>query len=321
MLKDKIINIYKQNVFTRCDDTGSIYYFSHKDFKDLKFEDYEFLSSKGYVLKGKIYYYDNYKPNHLVVFDHGMGGGHLSYFKEIELLARNGFKVLSYDHSGCMESGGQSTGGFCQSLCDLNDLFISLKANDKFNNYVFSVVGHSWGAFSTMNIPYFHKDIKHVVAMSGFISLEQVLKQNFKGLLSSVYDEVYNIEKESNPGYVNVNAINSLKSYEGKALIIHSKDDKTVNYKFHFNVLKEELKNNNNINFILLNKKRHNPNYTEEAVNYKDKFFKIYIKQLKKGKLVTEEQKEKFKNSFDWNKMTEQDLSVWEEIIKVLKDA
>ena len=59
MLKDKIINIYKQNVFTRCDDTGSIYYFSHKDFKDLKFEDYEFLSSKGYVLKGKIYYYDN----------------------------------------------------------------------------------------------------------------------------------------------------------------------------------------------------------------------------------------------------------------------
>ena len=35
MLKDKIINIYKQNVFTRCDDTGSIYYFSHKDFKDL----------------------------------------------------------------------------------------------------------------------------------------------------------------------------------------------------------------------------------------------------------------------------------------------
>ena len=31
--------------------------------------------------------------------------------------------------------------------------------------------------------------------------------------------------------------------------------------------------------------------------------------------------KEKFKNSFDWNKMTEQDLSVWEEIIKVLKDA
>lgn len=321
MLKNKIINIYKQNVFTRCDDNGSIYYFSHKDFSDLKFENYVFQSSKGYALKGKIYYYDNYKPNHLVIFDHGMGGGHLSYFKEIELLARNGFKVLSYDHSGCMESGGQSTGGFCQSLCDLNDLFISLKSNCKFNNYIFSVVGHSWGAYSTMNIPYFHKDIKHVIAISGFISLKQVLKQNFSGLLSSVYEPIFNIEKESNLDFVDVDAISSLQQYEGKALIIHSKDDKTINYKYHFNVLKEALSNKNNIEFLLLNKKRHNPNYTEEAVIYKDKFFKMYIKQLKKGKLITEEQKEKFKSSFDWNKMTEQDLSFWDEIIKVLKDA
>ena len=137
-----------------------------------------------------------------------------------------------------------------------------------------------------MNIPYFHKDIKNIVAMSGFISVKQVLSRTFKGILKCAYNDVLQIEADSNPLTINVNAIDSLKDYNGNALIIHSKDDKTVNYKDHFKVLQDNLKNKNNIKFLLVNNKNHNPNFTEEAVKYKDQFFKIYSKKMKKSLLV-----------------------------------
>lgn len=318
MFKDKIIEVYKQNLFNRCDDNGAVFYFSDHDFKNIKKEKYNFKSSKNHLLNGYLYYYENYKPNTLVVFDHGMGGGHLSYFKEIELLARHGYLVLAYDHTGCMESGGKNTSGFAQSLCDLNDCIISLKNNERFKDYNYYVIGHSWGAFSTMNITKFHPDVKKIVAISGFISVENILKQTFKGLLKCVYNDIFAIEKESNPNFVNVNACDSLKDYTGKALLIYSKDDKVVNYKFHYCPLYSELSNMNNISFLLVNNKNHNPNYTIEAVKYKDEFFKFYTKQLKKNKLNTISQKEEFKKSFNWNKMTEQDDSIWKEIFKVL---
>lgn len=317
MLKDKIVQAYKQNLFNRCDDNGAIYYFSDKDFENIKKKEYNFLSSKGYNLKGNLYFYDNYKTNILVIFEHGMGGGHLSYFKEIELLARHGYLVLGYDHSGCMESGGENTSGFAQSLCDLNDCINSLKKHDEFKNYDYYVIGHSWGAFSTMNIPYFHNDIKKIVALSGFVSVENILKQTFSGLLKCAYNDILNIEKQSNPNFVNANACESLKNYNGKALLIYSKDDRVVNYKYHYNYLYNNLKLKNNIKLLLVNNKNHNPNYTEEAVKYKDKFFKIYTKTLKQGKLNTLIQKEQFKQSFDWNKMTNQDQNIWNQIFEV----
>ena len=138
------------------------------------------------------------------------------------MIAKHGYMVLSYDHSGCMKSEGNSTGGFGQSLCDLNDCINSLKQNEKYNNMKISVVGHSWGAFSTMNIPYFHNDVKHVIAMSGFISIKQVLGTMFKGILKSAYNDILKLEEDSNPNLININAIDSLKDFKGKALIIHS---------------------------------------------------------------------------------------------------
>jgi len=248
-----------------------------------------------------------------------MGGGHLSYFKEIEMIAKKGFLVLAYDHSGCMTSEGINTGGFGQSLCDLNDCINSIKNNDQYKNMDISVIGHSWGAFSTMNIVKFHKDIKSIVAMSGFISIKQILSSMFNWILKCAYKDVLKLEENSNPQLIDINAIDSLNEYEGNALIIHSKDDKTVKCKYHFNVLKDNI-NKENVRFLLLKGKCHNPNYTEDAVKYKDKFFKIYTKYMKKKMLQTEEEKKKFIERFDWDKMTKQDELVWKQIFKVLEN-
>ena len=294
----KIEKMYRKQVLTRFKDYGTVYYFSEKDFAGLNKKTFDFKGSDGQKLKGYFYFYDSPIEKRIIVFDHGMGGGHRSYFREIEMLAKKGYLVYSYDHTGCMESEGENTRGFSQSLNDLDCCIKALKSEDELKNFDISVMGHSWGGFSSMNIPALHPEISHIVAMSGFVSVSEMIKQIFFGI-KSLYSYFYAIEEKNNPVFSKVNTIESLKDTKTKALIIHSADDKTVNVKKHFDVIKKGLSGNNNIEFLLVNGKNHNPNFTEDAVKYKDKFFRILSKKLKKHELSTDEQKKAFVESFD----------------------
>lgn len=310
MIHKMIRKIYEPMVYNRADDMGILYYFSEKDFPGLIKEDYTFKSRDGHKLVGGFYFYEGYNPDRLVIFDHGMGSGHTGYMKEIEMLCRKGYRVLSYDHTGCMKSGGETTGGFLHSLIDLNDCISSLKADDRYKNLDISVVGHSWGAFSTMNICVLHPNVSHIVAMSGFVSLEAVLKQ----FLSVFYKKIYLAEAAREPEYAGVNAIDSLKSSSVKALIIHSDDDKTVNCKKHFEVMKAALEGRDNIEFLLVTGKNHNPNYTENAVKLSGEMFKAYSDKLKTDYFDSAENRKAFRESYNWDKITEQDEKIWEKI-------
>ena len=104
IFEKQIVNLYREMAYTRCDDNGMAYYFSAEDFPGLQKESYPFRSLKGYRLQGYLYHYDHPQEGRLVVFDHGFGGGHRSYMKEIEKLCKHGFLVFAYDHTGCMES-------------------------------------------------------------------------------------------------------------------------------------------------------------------------------------------------------------------------
>ncbi len=314
----QIEKTYLSQLYSRADDTGCVYYFSADDFEGLKKEPYRFTSSTGQQLCGYFYSYQDPYENRIVIFDHGMGGGHRSYMREIEMLARRGYLVFAYDHTGCMESGGASTNGFAQSLCDLNDAICALKSDEKYAKKKLSVVGHSWGAFSSLNISALHPDITHIVAMSGFVSVERILRQNFRGLLKGFYKRAYEIESSANPEFIKYSAEKSLKQSESKLLVIHSKDDKVVNSKLHFNFLRSELSERKNTEFLLLDQKGHNPNFTADAVKYKDKFFAELQKKLKSGKLSSAEQREAFVKIYDWWRMTAQDEAVWNKIFDFL---
>ena len=318
ILLKPIEKIYRKQVLTRFRDYGTVYYFSEKDFPGLKKYPYSFTGSDGQKLQGYFYCYENPIADRLIVFEHGMGGGHRSYFREIETLAQKGYLVYSYDHTGCMESEGENTKGFSQSLNDLDCCMKALKKIGELKNYDISVMGHSWGGFSSMNIPALHPEISHVVAMSGFVSVSEMLKQIFYGK-NSIYRYFYEIEENNNPVFSKTNAIESLKNTNTKVLIIHSSDDKTVNSKKHFEVIKKGLSSNKNIEFLLLNGKNHNPNFEGSAVAYKDDFFKQLSKKLKKKELSTDEQKKAFVDSFDWWKMTAQDEKVWKKIFDFLE--
>ncbi|MBR5438309.1 MAG: alpha/beta fold hydrolase, partial [Clostridia bacterium] len=249
MISKAVEKIYRKMVYNRADDNGCVVYFTHKDFPGLHSQEYIFSSSLGHKLAGAFYYYDGYDRDRLIIFDHGMGSGHTGYMTEIERLCRAGYRIFSYDHTGCMSSGGESTNGFTQSLRDLDDAVKAIKKDEGCSGLRLSVMGHSWGAFSTLNITALHPDIEKIVTMSGFISVENVLKGFFSGPLAPFYKKILAIEKSSNPDYFSFSALETLKNTPAEALIIHSDDDKTVSAKLSFDILEKELSDRSNLRF------------------------------------------------------------------------
>ena len=315
-----IEKLYRSNLYIRNDNSNGLFYYSAADFPGLHAQGFDFKSQMGHDLRGWFYYYDNPIPGRLVVFDHGMGNGHRAYLREIERLAKAGFLVYSYDHTGCMRSGGKNTNGFAQSLADLDDCMKALKAEPALGDRKIAVMGHSWGGFSTMNITALHPEITHVVSMSGFVSVEWMIHQIMAGPLKIFRKTMFALERSSNPDYVDFDAIQSLRKTNAKVLLIASADDQVVQKAHHFDMLQRELSDRENIHFLLTEQKGHNPSYTCDAVRYKDDFFAQFQKLVKKKKLETPEQQQAFMSTFDWKRMTEQDEAVWNPILSHLKE-
>ena len=320
MLYNKIESIFNKLVYSRAERMPYVFLFSHNDFKGLNAKKFTIESKRGHLLVGSFYYYDSPKKNRLIVFEHGMFGGHLNYMREIEMLARAGYLVFSYDHTGCMESGGSDTGGFSGSLFDLDEVISALKEVDALKGYEISVVGHSWGGFSTLCISKFHPDIKKIVPMSGFISPKDIIYQHMSGIASIFRKRIYENELIKNPKYMRCNAIEILSNSDTRALIIHSPNDHMVSYKKHFIKMKNALADNKNISFLTVPDAYHNPTYTKAAVKAKQDFQARLKRAQKKNKLTTTEECEAFVTSLDWYKITEQNDEVWSKIYEFLAD-
>ena len=314
LFEKQVLNTFRNGFIVRCDDMGTAHYFGAEDFPGLQAEDFSFPSSVGHTLHGWFYHYDNPIPGRIVVFDHGFGGGHRSYMKEIELLCRHGFLVFAYDHTGCMLSGGENIRGFSQSLRDLDDCLKALKALDRCKDLDISVMGHSWGGFSTLNICALHPEISHIVVLSGFVSVEKLVNQFFSGLLKGYRKAVMGLDP--NADYCHYNAVESLDRTDAQVLLVYSADDKLVSKTAQFDTLKSGLSHKENIRFLLEENKGHNPNYTVDAVAYLGQYSADVAK--KKKSLTTEEAKKAYRDSWDWHRMTAQDEKVWAEIFKTL---
>ena len=318
LFEKKVVDMVLGQLMTRQDNPHGIFYFEPQDFPGLHAKAHGFKSHKGHDLQGYFYCYEGADPEKLIVFDHGMGNGHRAYMREIETLCRAGFLVYSYDHTGCMASGGAHIGGFAQSLADLDDCIKHLKREPLMAGREISVVGHSWGGFSTMNIGAIHPEVKKIVSMSGFVSVERIVKQSL-GPLKPYAPAIVRAEQLENPRHSRFNGLESLEKTRAKVLLIYSEDDKTVLKKEHYDPLYIKFCDSDRVKFLLLNGKNHNPTYESESVIYKDDFFAQFQKALKKGQLTTPEAQKNFYGQFDWWFMTKQDMEVWNRIADFLK--
>ena len=313
IFEKKILSIYNHKLLRRRDPDGYAYQLRREDFPGLLSRELSFTGDRGQKLWAYVYHRGEERHDRLIMLDHGMGCGHSSYLAEIDALTRCGYTVFTYDHTGTDRSGGDNIGGFSQSLCDLDRAVRFVRSLDEFKNSKIAVIGHSWGGFSTMNIAALYQDITHVVAISGFVSPRLIQHQALRGVLRLYRPTLYQLEKSTLPDYADFDGRDSLSGAVGtRALIIHSRDDRTCLFKKHFSVLEKALNGNERIKFIAVDKKNHHPQYTEDAVNYKRAYVKELRAKLKRGELSTEDEKAKFVASYDWLRMYRQDEKFWD---------
>ena len=320
IFEKKILSIYERKLLRRRDPDGRAYVFTKSDFDGLCSRDTSFTGDKGQRLSAHFYYRGEPRYDRLIMLDHGMGCGHASYLKEIDVITRRGYTVFTYDHTGTMNSEGENIGGFSQSLSDLDRAVAFVRSIDEYKDASISVIGHSWGGFSTMNIAALYPDITHVVAISGFISPKAIQNQALTGLLKLYRPTVYRLERDALPDYYLYDGRESMKKAKNtRALFIHSRDDKTCSFKSHFEELRRALEGEERIEFLAVDNKNHHPQYTEEAVKYKMQFSRELRKRIKNGTLETDKEKSDFVKLYDFHKMAEQDETFWSTVFEFLE--
>lgn len=134
---------------SRCEGDPQLRYLTNENFDGLSAEPVSFSSSQGQTLRGAVYFRrDAGEFAGLVLFAHGMGGGHRSYMTEINTIASAGFAVLAYDNTGTMASEGKSLGSFYQAVRDLQAALAFLRKNSEWSRYPVVLAGHSWGGYA-----------------------------------------------------------------------------------------------------------------------------------------------------------------------------
>ena len=300
--------LYNKVFGIRSDIRPGIHYFDETHFKGLIKEDFSFNNDNDVTLRGGFYHYKTFDKDTLVVFNHGIGGGHQAYMKEIDYLARNGFKVLAIDYMGCVNSDGDSMGGLTQPILDVSKA-IELVKKDYKNIYV---VGHSWGGFVTQGVSSIHKEIKKVVLLAGLNSLESMLDASLPFPLSLLKKSVLRNEFNKYGEVSKLSAKDSLNRNDLSALVIQSKDDNILKPKFNIDLIKENCINKN-VEFVYVDGKLHNPEYTKDAVNK----LNAYLNRL--NKIKDNKEKENLANDTNWDELCELDPTVMGKIVDFLK--
>lgn len=306
-----ISRLYISKFVCRYDKEVGVPYYSHLDFKNLVQEPYTFVNSKGVDIHYFYYYYQKYKEDKIILFCHGIGPGHTAYLAEIEALCRRGYKVLTLDYTGCGESGGKYLGSLNEPTNDVNELLDLLKIDKPI-----ILVGHSLGGYTALNVINMRKNVQKAVILSGFLSIESLALSLLKNIF--IVSRILKYEGKVNPKIAKIDNYEYLKNTTDKLFFIQSEDDGMVPYSIGLKVVKEI--NNPHIKTLKFNGRKHNPNYTDEAVNYMNEVFGKYNTLIKNKQIKTDEGKINYFKDVSISRLTEQDETLFDQIDSFIND-
>lgn len=305
-----IVNHYIKYFVHRYDKEVGIPYYSYKDFKDFNCEDNSFTNSYGINIRYFFYYYANYKKDKIILFCHGMGPGHTAYIAEIEALARRGYRVLTLDFAGCGESGGKYLGSLNKPTRDVIDLLNHLNLKEQI-----ILMGHSMGGYTALNALCLRKDITKVVAISPIIQIEPLLQLNTKSKF--ITKHLLHYERKVDREIFDINIPKYLENTTDDVFVIQSSDDQMVPYGMSLKVI-EGIKNPH-IKTKRYEGRKHNPNYTDNAINYMDSVFGKYYALLNEKKIKTDEDRINYFKDVSLAKLVEQDEQLFDEIVDFIE--
>jgi pimeloyl-ACP methyl ester carboxylesterase len=305
-----VVNTYRKSLLRRFDKDGAIPYYSPGDFPGLSCKEGSFKNSAGVEIKYFTYCYAGCSENKLILFCPGMGPGHTAYLTEIETICRAGFRVLTLDYTGCGESGGDRLTSANAPTRDIMELLTLL---DPCGEII--PVGHSLGGYTALNIARLRPDVKRAVIISGFVSISDEMMGYFK--LRPLANLVKKYEIRLDPEYGNADNRKYLAGTTDRLLWFHSTDDPMVNYRY--NAGQVISLNNPNIRVITVEHKKHNPNYSAEALETMNAWMGQYKRLISEKQLNTPEERKAFFADKPIGRMTAQDPAVINEILQFVK--
>lgn len=272
------------------------------DFDGLHRNKHSFKSNNGQKLTGYMYYSDyTTNPKAVIILSHGYGGGgQTTYMDCTNYLCAHGFYVFAYDCTGNDESEGTGIIGFPQGIIDLHSAINYVESLEEYKSFPLMLFGHSWGAYSTANVLYYHPEVKAVVAISGFNqSAEMIKSQGHRyapGSEDGLIPYVNNYEQAKFGKFSSSTALRAFENSNANVYIIHSYDDKVVPIEAGYQ--------------LYYNKYSGNPRFTFESYNYRGHGTVYYSDE---GRIYTEEFEK------EWNKFLKENPS--EELKQAYIDA
>ena len=302
-----VSSLYKKFFIRRYDKEVGVPYYTYSDFEGLKQEAYSFINSKGVEIKYFYYFYEKPTQEKLILFCHGLGPGHAAYMREIDELAKRGFKVLTLDYTGCNESGGKNMGSLNYPTRDVMELLDYLKLEQPP-----VIVGHSLGGYTALNLMNLRKELQKAVILSGFLSISSILPTTIKNIF--IASRILKYEQKVEPEYFDLGNVEYLKNTTDDLFFIQSEDDQMVHYDISLKVV--EGIDNPHIKTLKMTGRKHNPNYTDCAVNYMNEVFGRYYTLLRQRAIKTDEQKIEYFKDVSIDRLTEQDKELFNQIIE-----
>lgn len=298
----------------RCEGNAYLQYFTAADFPNLTADPVEFTGNRGQVLRGNLYSEaDRQDFKALLVFSHGMGGGHLSYTTELDFFAKHGYLVLAYDNTGTMASEGKSLVGMPQAISDLRSALEFAKQDARTRELPVVLAGHSWGGYAVCRVLYYRPNVKGVVAFSAPDDVPTLLCAQAKattGKNLGFLEPFLRLYERMRFGKVAAMRTSEIAAQaDVPLLLLHGGRDTTVPPE-DAAATQEILKERKNIQVRLYPEKQHNVYATVEAEQYiADAFTKLGV--LTKDKARAEDAKV-FAETLDFRKMCEEDSNVME---------
>lgn len=258
----------------------------YKDYQDTYEREYvNFMSGKN-RLQGYVYGSENDKG--LLVFSHGIGGGHENYINEIIWFVDQGWRVFAYDATGSCESEGDGTIGLVQSALDLDAALTYIEEENSFSGLPVCLLGHSWGGYGVGAVLQFSHEIAASVSISGYAYPMEMMMEYVNSSMgkagSLLYPFVWLDTYITFGKNVSLSAIDGINSGEVPVLVIHGTADEMIGFNGAAIIAKKEQITNPNVRYLIMNQEGQNGHNNlfrnEDSIDYiqtcNDMFGEIY---------------------------------------------
>lgn len=214
----------------------------------------------------------------LLVFAHGIGGGHEGYTNVIKRFADDGYKVFAYDCTGSVESEGDGTVGLTQSAIDLDAALTYIEKDSELSKMKKVLLGHSWGGYAVTAVLNFDHGIVACASISGYSEpVEMITEWGERILGGFVYAEVPFIwinNKLIFGSLSDLSAVDGINKADIPVMIVHGTDDETINYDGASIISKKDKITNPNVRYITVSDEGINGHnsifYSQNAMTYLD---------------------------------------------------